>query len=662
MNKYIYDEICAIKNIITPNRRRVEKGKVSEEYIILVNSSRISQMYASAMVKIAKGFSKGFFLDVIKEEGDTPIWDEYLEAEKILSTNYPSIKFYDGVNDFVSKFEKKVEKNLFVLTFYDGNSEGEDENHCYLEKFDAFMCKLSKQASYTMVHCTELPKMNCLPEGMLTLAEREYDAYAAACSEKSGEKTVIGIEDIIRKYYSAKKTNIVVLRVNGLFGPGTRNLSIQTVLDGLKDNNQVEIDAGATKTIVGLTYIRSAMSMIFRMLRLGKSANIYNVQQYQVSEYMLSCSMYEYMAEYGVHADYVDVKGNRIESYAVCTKKLYSLFEELDKECFTEELGMGQELHRTACAILGKEYSNFDFDMSYDGKLEQIKKIEIDVIKEIKRICEKHNIKFFLVGGSILGAVRHKGFIPWDDDLDIGMLRDDYEKFRKVAPLELSDKYVYQSPKTEKNSHYIFDKIRLKDTFFSTKFSDQFAIENGLFIDILVYDKTAKSKKMQKLHINMLRAWNRAINVRWVNHPRENIAYRLSKVLLPVMRLFPWGFYHAVYNGLLKLFRHSKSQWAIDGVGQNLYKGAFPIAWFEETIDVPFDDTTFPIPKEYDAYCRHWYGNNYMSLLPYSERYSGHTMRRIDLGNEITQFGLEKPEVRHASKIGELLDYYDEVH
>ena len=73
--------------------------------------------------------------------------------------------------------------------------------------------------------------------------------------------------------------------------------------------------------------------------------------------------------------------------------------------------------------------------------LRKVQLVQLEIAKEIDRICKKNNIKYFLIGGSLLGAIRHQGFIPWDDDLDVGMLRDDYEKFLKVAGDELQEKY-----------------------------------------------------------------------------------------------------------------------------------------------------------------------------------------------------------------------------
>ena len=191
-----------------------------------------------------------------------------------------------------------------------------------------------------------------------------------------------------------------------------------------------------------------------------------------------------------------------------------------------------------------------EFKMS---NLRKLQLMELDILKQVTELCERHGLRYFLLGGTFLGAVRHQGFIPWDDDIDIGMLREDFEKFRRICPQLLASHLSYQSYTDEPTSHYIFDKVRLKDTYFSTKFSNRFIdIENGIFIDILVYDRTANSNFLQKFHIKSICFFRRLINIRWVGKARRGIHYTASKIMLPLMKRVPFLTYHYFFESHVK--------------------------------------------------------------------------------------------------------------
>ena len=126
-----------------------------------------------------------------------------------------------------------------------------------------------------------------------------------------------------------------------------------------------------------------------------------------------------------------------------------------------------------------------DFDISK----KKLQTAILMIAKEIVRLCDENNIPYFINGGTQLGAIRHKGFIPWDDDFDIGMRRADYEKFLKVCEEQLDhNKYFLQTEDTEKNYAFYFAKIQLKGTSIIEDFSKNVQIEHGIFVDIFPYD------------------------------------------------------------------------------------------------------------------------------------------------------------------------------
>ena len=114
----------------------------------------------------------------------------------------------------------------------------------------------------------------------------------------------------------------------------------------------------------------------------------------------------------------------------------------------------------------------------------------LDILIEIDRICQKHDIPYFLYGGTLLGAIRHQGFIPWDDDLDIAMYRKDYDRLMEILPKELPDNFVLQTNDTDKNYFYFFAKVRDKNSYLEEYCGyDRFFRDKGIFVDIFPFEK-----------------------------------------------------------------------------------------------------------------------------------------------------------------------------
>lgn len=134
-------------------------------------------------------------------------------------------------------------------------------------------------------------------------------------------------------------------------------------------------------------------------------------------------------------------------------------------------------------------------------QMKEVRAIQLDMLYKLQQICEKHNIKWWIDSGTLLGAVRHKGFIPWDDDIDVVMFREDYDKFNEVAIKELSEPYFIQNDFTDE-CFYFHTKIRRSDTTGIILKNDKIRKNNtfnqGIFIDIFpldyVYDENEEIK------------------------------------------------------------------------------------------------------------------------------------------------------------------------
>lgn len=270
---------------------------------------------------------------------------------------------------------------------------------------------------------------------------------------------------------------------------------------------------------------------------------------------------------------------------------------------------------------------------NHNGRLSSIQKILLAYLLEVDRICKKHDIKYFLGGGTLLGAIRHHGFIPWDDDADIMMLREDYDKFCKIVADEMPPTMTFQTNDNDKNCFYEFAKFRLNGTTFATGFAkDHKDMHNGLAFDIFCHDKTANSKLGQKLHLGMTLFTRALVFNKWNNRKVENGSKIQSAVTNFCKALFPIRFSLWLERKTLNFFKGKKNaKYLYDGMGRNIYNGSFPIEYLDKVIYVDFEGYKFPVPKEYDKYLTFLYGD-YMELAPLSTRLGCHEIKLCDIG------------------------------
>ena len=135
----------------------------------------------------------------------------------------------------------------------------------------------------------------------------------------------------------------------------------------------------------------------------------------------------------------------------------------------------------------------------YDNKtLKRLQKTELEILKEFDSICKKNNLKYFLMGGTAIGAVRHKGFIPWDDDIDVGMSRKDYDKFLKIVEKKYSNKYSILNNDHNNKFPLMNTRWGLKGTEFKTLDMKKIPGEFGIFLDIFCFDNVSDDDKLMK--------------------------------------------------------------------------------------------------------------------------------------------------------------------
>lgn len=270
-------------------------------------------------------------------------------------------------------------------------------------------------------------------------------------------------------------------------------------------------------------------------------------------------------------------------------------------------------------------------------KLKKAQELELKCLEELDRICRKNDITYFLGGGTLLGAVRHHGFIPWDDDIDVMMLPDQYEKFKAVVKKDLSDEFFYQSKETDPGYHSVFDKIRLKGTIFDTAFSATCDLKcHGVFIDIFTHDYISNQTLIQKFHIRKVQFLRSLVNHKWRGTPMNfhGTLEMASKLVTKYMKKTSMEKLEKKQMKAIVKYNRKKTSYLYDGRGEHLLHGVFPSKYLEEgAAFIEFCGKEFPVPKYYDEYLKFSYGEDYMTLPPEEKRVAEHDLVNVDFGN-----------------------------
>ena len=196
----------------------------------------------------------------------------------------------------------------------------------------------------------------------------------------------------------------------------------------------------------------------------------------------------------------------------------------------------------------------------YNGEGTTLRKMQLrilNILVEIDKVCRKHNINYWIDFGTLLGAVRHGGFIPWDDDLDIAMPSDDFRKFLEIAPKELPPSLFVQTKTTEPSYHMLVNKVRDKNSFFITQHEDFTKdYQKGLYVDIFeVKPYPNVPKKLQK---NIMR-WYKKIYFFYSVKQDVNLKNHLAALAFPVIKLgldLLWGMLNLLPKSKLGYEKH----------------------------------------------------------------------------------------------------------
>jgi len=271
-----------------------------------------------------------------------------------------------------------------------------------------------------------------------------------------------------------------------------------------------------------------------------------------------------------------------------------------------------------------------------DINIEDVQKVQLEILIEFDRICRKNNIKYQLFAGTLLGAIRHKGFIPWDDDIDVCLLRIDYEKFIECCKIDLKSNYFLQYYDSDEKAILQFAKIRKNNTIFTNKTYQNTGMHNGIYIDVFPLDNVKpdsfKGKLQSKLFnllyiINSSRMKNRAIYAK----NRFNRAIRL--MFCYILKIVPKKSIDKLIQKTLCMFENENTKYVnhlTNGASkQRLEKYLRKKNTFYNIEYAEFEGHMFPIPENYHEVLTRNFGN-YMELPPEEKRYSHHGIIEVN--------------------------------
>ncbi len=175
-------------------------------------------------------------------------------------------------------------------------------------------------------------------------------------------------------------------------------------------------------------------------------------------------------------------------------------------------------------------------------QLDALKKVELDIFNEVDRVCKLHDIKYSLVFGMFLGAVQHKGFIPWDDDIDIAMAREEYIKSREIAIKDLQEEYFFVDYRTHKDYGHSFAKIMAKGTLMKEYSIQRNHSPDGIDIDVFIYDSSPNTERLKEKQFNRCKRLKKQLPCRsgycFGQKGIRGIGYRLRGKLLSIIPKF----------------------------------------------------------------------------------------------------------------------------
>lgn len=280
--------------------------------------------------------------------------------------------------------------------------------------------------------------------------------------------------------------------------------------------------------------------------------------------------------------------------------------------------------------------------MQYEqATLRRLQMMELEILEAIDSVCREHGITYFLDSGTVLGARRHGGFIPWDDDIDLGMPREDYERFLEVAPAALGERFCVTCSRMNPRQAALFAKVMLTGTRFVTDETEEAGFDQGVFVDIFPYDAVCAESNAAKRQRKRCMMWQ---SISYLYHSKhivvphkgamgtiETIACRVAHYA--VRALFSP---ERINRGFDKVAMIAKDDSKADMLMVSSYAATepFPKSMLLPPSVICFEGKEFFAPADVEGYLRTQYGQTWNQLPPEDQR-RNHAPKELYLGKDL---------------------------
>lgn len=251
-------------------------------------------------------------------------------------------------------------------------------------------------------------------------------------------------------------------------------------------------------------------------------------------------------------------------------------------------------------------------------ELRQVQLVQLELLKEVDRICSKCGIQYNIIAGTLLGAVRHKGYIPWDDDADVALLRKEYDKFVKACRRELDLKrFIFQDEKTTRGYRWGYGKLRMKETLFLRKNQEHMPYNQGIFIDIFPLDYVSEKRIVRAVQ-NFIGFLIR--KEMWSIVGAFSEKNSIKRLIYKFLSHIPEEKIKDHYRAFVRICNRKKTSWVrilTYPTPNNNY--GYKTTWYENSGLYEFENIFFKGISDYDSYLKFKFGN-YMEFPDVEDR------------------------------------------